>query len=327
MLANKAKILVAESGGFSTQAAEVLRRAGDLVLADLDRDSLLSVVRRADILWVRLRHRIDAEVLAAAQHLKLIVTPTTGLNHINLAEAERRGIWVLSLRGENEFLKDIRATAEHTLALMLALLRHVPEALLHVRGGGWNRDLIQGHELYGKTVGIVGYGRLGRIVARYLKAFDTRVLASDPKVDPGSVEPEVTMMPLTQLLQEADLVTLHVDLCDETRGFFGREQFAAMKERAWFINTSRGELLDESALLDALRSRWLAGAALDVLCEERSGGMADHALVAYARTHDNLLITPHIAGATHESMAKAEEFMARKLVALLHSMGEESRAL
>jgi D-3-phosphoglycerate dehydrogenase len=324
---DKVSILVAESCDFSARAAEVLRQVGDLVLADLDRGALLSAVREADVLWLRLRHRVDAEVMAAAPSLRIIVTPTTGLNHIDLEEAERRGIRVLSLRGEIDFLKNIRATAEHTLALMLALLRRVPAAAAHTRAGGWSRDLFKGHELYGKTVGVVGYGRLGRIVGRYLRAFDTHVLTADPYVGTRFVEPGVTLLPLPQLLQQADLVTLHVNLCDETRGFFGRELFAAMPEGAWFVNTSRGELIDEGALLDALQSGRLAGAALDVLGEERSGGMADHPLVAYARAHDNLLITPHIGGATRESMAMTEEFMARKLVAYLPALGARLRGL
>lgn len=315
MSTDRARILVTESGGFPVRAAELLARAGDLILADLDRSSLLSAVREVEVLWVRLRHRVDADVMDAAPRLKVIVTPTTGLNHIDLEEAERRGIQVLSLRGETGFLQDIRATAEHTLALILALLRHVPEAARYVQEGGWNRDLFKGRELYGKTVGVVGYGRLGRIVARYLKAFDTRVLAADPGVEASSVEPGVTRVPLSQLLQEADLVTLHVNLCDETRGFFGRKQFAEMKEGSWFINTSRGELVDESGLLDALRSGRLAGVALDVLCGENSDGMRSHPLVAYAREHDNLIITPHIGGCTMESMAKTELFLAEKLYA------------
>ena len=307
------RILVSESVGFSARAAELISQAGELVLADLDRRGLLSAVKETDILWVRLRHRIDAEIIAAAPKLKVIVTPTTGLNHIDMVEAERRGIRVLSLRSEAEFLQDVRATAEHTLALILALLRNVPAALTHVRDGGWNRNLFKGRELYGKTVGVVGYGRLGKIVARYLKAFDTRVLASDPTVDLGSAEPGITIVPLSKLLQEVDFVTLHVNLCDETWRFFGREQFAAMKEGAWFINTSRGELVDESALIDALRSGRLAGAALDVLCEEDYHGMGNHALVNYAREFDNLIITPHIGGCTAESMEKTEMFLAEKL--------------
>jgi D-3-phosphoglycerate dehydrogenase len=247
----------------------------------------------------------------------VIVTPTTGLNHIDLTEAEHRGVQVLSLRGETEFLEDVRATAEHTLALTLSLLRHVPEALSHVRGGGWNRDLFKGRELCGKTVGIVGYGRLGRIVARYLSAVGMHLLATDPNIEKSSVEPNVRLVPLTELLQQSDLVTLHVNLCDETREFFGKTHFALMKQGAWFINTSRGELVDEEALLDALRSGRLTGAALDVLCDERSHGMDSHPLVVYARGHDNLIITPHIGGYTTESIRKTECFLADRLRVLL----------
>lgn len=314
---NKTSILVSESSGFSNKAAESLSQVGDLILADLDRPALLSSVGTVDVLWVRLRHRIDAEVIATGGRLKMIVTPTTGLNHIDLEEARRRGIRVLSLRGETEFLKDVRATAEHTIALIFSLLRRVPAAVAHVKNGAWNRDLFKGNELCGKTIGVVGYGRLGRIVARYLRAFDARVLASDPNVDAASAEVGVTLVPLGTLLREADLVTLHVNFCHETCGFFGREQFAAMKTGAWFINTARGELVDENALLDTLRSRRLAGAALDVLSKEQFDHMKNHPLVAYARENENLIITPHIGGCTIESMEKTEYFLAGRLLCLL----------
>jgi D-3-phosphoglycerate dehydrogenase len=289
-----------------------LREAGELVLADLDREGLLESVRDIDVLWVRLRHQIDSEVFDHAPRLKLLVTPTTGLNHIDLAAAERCGVRVLSLRGENEFLRDVRATAEHTIALIFALLRHVPESRDHVRNGGWHRDLFRGRELYEKTVGVVGYGRLGKIVTRYFRAFDARVLVTDPSEN--SEEPDVVDVPLHRLLEESDVVTLHVNLCDKTRQFFGQGAFAAMKAGAWFVNTSRGELVDENALLDALRSGKLAGAALDVLSEERSTGMGNHPLVAYAREHNNLLITPHVGGCTKESMEKSELFLAHRLL-------------
>ncbi|HEU4629848.1 MAG TPA: NAD(P)-dependent oxidoreductase, partial [Gemmatimonadaceae bacterium] len=161
-------VLVAESAGFSPRAAALLRDAGELTLADLDRDDLLRAAGDADVLWVRLRHRIDAEVLHAAPRLRMLVTPTTGLNHVDLAAARARDVDVLSLRGEVAFLRDVRATAEHTIALILALLRRLPAAAAHAAAGGWERDRFRGHELYGRTVGVVGYGRLGRIVARYL---------------------------------------------------------------------------------------------------------------------------------------------------------------
>jgi D-3-phosphoglycerate dehydrogenase len=224
------------------------------VLCGPDRASLLSEIHNADVLWIRLRHRIDAAVMAAAPGLKIIVTPTTGLNHIDLAEADRRGIQVLSLRGKTEFLKNIRATAEHTLSLMLALVRHIPAAASDVNAGFWRRDPFQGTELYEKTVGLFGYGRLGKIVAKYLAAFDARVLVTDPLEPLGRINAAIESVPPAELLRQSDVVSLHVDLRDDTRGFFDATMFRAMKKCAYFINTSRGELIDEEALLERLKS-------------------------------------------------------------------------
>jgi D-3-phosphoglycerate dehydrogenase / 2-oxoglutarate reductase len=308
------KTLVAESRGFSTEAGELLRQVGDLVLADLNRADLLQAVCEADVLWVRLRHRIDTEVLAAAPDLRIVVTPTTGLNHIDTEEAHRRSIRVLSLRGEVDFLREVRATAEHTLALVLALLRRIPAAATHVRGGGWDRDLFRGHELSDKAAGVVGYGRLGRLVAHSLKALGARVLVADPHVKRETVESGLVLLSLDELLRKADIVTLHVAYSSTTHGFFGQREFSLMKEGSWFVNTSRGELVDEIALLAALRSGRLAGAALDVITDEHSGQLSEHPLIRYARDHDTLIITPHIGGCTVESMAKTEVFMAKRLV-------------
>ncbi len=313
MAASKPNILVAESLDFSKEAAALLRRLGRVTLGDMDRAKLLRAVGQADVLWVRLRHRIDTEVMEHAPRLKVIVSPTTGLNHIDLEEASRRGIRVLSLRGETEFLKTVHATAEHTVGLVLALVRHIPEARAHVVSGGWIRDRFRGSELSGKTAGVIGYGRLGRIVARMLLAFEMRVLASDPHVWTTDVDPGVEIVPLNDLLRQSDIVTLHVNLYAETSGFFGSDHFARMKHGAWFINTARGELVDEAALLAALQEGRLSGAAVDVLSEERSTGMASHPLVQYARQHENLLVTPHIGGCTTESMDKTELYMAQKL--------------
>jgi D-3-phosphoglycerate dehydrogenase len=142
-------------------------------------------------------------------------------------------------------------------------------------------------------------------------------LVTDPKIHTDQTAVGITPTSLTTLLHESDLVTLHVNLCDETKGFFGQEQFAAMKPGAWFINTSRGELVDEDALSMALRSGRLRGAALDVVSEERAPRMGEHPLVVYARENDNLIITPHIGGCTAESMAKTECFLADRLFSLL----------
>lgn len=316
-------ILVSESSNFSSVAAKRLQQAGRVIWADLDRPALLTAVSDADLLWVRLRNRIDREVIDAAPRLRAIATPTTGLNHIDLAHAGRRGIRIISLRGETAFLERIYATGEHTLALILALVRHVPESARQVTGGGWNRDLFRGRELHGKTAGIVGLGRVGRMVAGYLQALGMRVLAVDPALTESPVV-GVQLVRLEELLGQSDLVTLHVALTDQTRGFLGKTEFARMKSGVWFVNTSRGELVDESALLTGLTEGRIAGAALDVLCDERSSGMKDHPLVAYARTHENLLITPHIGGCTLESMEQTEEFLAERVVSFLQSHSEET---
>jgi phosphoglycerate dehydrogenase-like enzyme len=197
---------------------------------------------------------------------------------------------------------------------MLAMLRHIPEAADHVRRGGWNRDLFQGREMYGKTVGVIGYGRLGRIVARYLRAFDARVLAADPNV--AESEPGIELVELDRLLRESWMVTLHVNLTDETRGFFGRRELGLMPKNSWLVNTARGELVDEAALVEALRTRRLAGAAVDVLADE-------HTRAGRLSGIPNLLVTPHIGGCTLESMQKTEMFLAGKLAGLLAKQAGE----
>jgi D-3-phosphoglycerate dehydrogenase len=317
-------ILVAEANGFSQAAAATLAGCGDVSLSDLDRKGLLATVGDAHVVWIRLRNRVDSEVLEAASRLRVIASPTTGLNHIDLKEAERREIKVVSLRGEYEFLEQIYATAEHTVALLLAGMRNLAAAAEHVRQGDWNRDLFQGHELHGKTAGIVGCGRLGRMVARYLTAFGMKVVVTDPNVALESVPPGVTLVSLGELLRRSDIVSLHVDLNKQTEGFFGYIEFAQMKPGAYFVNTARGELVVEEALVDALSSGQLAGAAVDVICDEQAGTL-ENPLVTYAKDHRNLIVTPHIAGCTAESMEKTEIFIASRVAVCLGSMPENRR--
>lgn len=309
------RILVAESSGFSETAAGSLRAAGELRLADLDRRGLLAQVGDFDALWVRLRHRIDAEVLTAAPRLRFLATPTTGLDHVDTGLAAARGVQVVALRGEEAFLRDVRATAEHTLALSLALVRSLPAAVDHVRAGGWDRDRFWGTEIHGKTVGIVGYGRLGRLVARSMGALDATVLATDPALAADDFAGSVESTSMPDLLERSDIVTLHASLTTESRRLIGRLEFARMKQGALLVNTARGALVDEPALLDALRSGPLGGAALDVLADEHTDGNSE--LVAYAREHPNLLITPHIGGSTVESREKTERFIAERLAEAL----------
>ncbi len=313
MSTERHKILVVESRDLSSHVIATLNALGEVRCADLEREALLRADGETTIVWVRLRNYIDREVLDHFPRLRVLVTPTTGLTHIDLDEVRKRNIKVLSLQGESEFLKTVRATAEHTIGLMLALIRRLPAACDHVKASKWNRDEFKGGELYGKTIGVVGYGRLGKIVSRYLHAFEAKVLVADPNAHAATLDPWAMLVPLEKLLRESDIVTLHVNYHEGNRGLFGRREFAQMKEGAYFINTSRGELVDEQVLLEALESRALGGAALDVLSREHVGLGPAHPLVEYARTHDNLIITPHIGGCTKESLQKTEEFMASRL--------------
>jgi D-3-phosphoglycerate dehydrogenase len=276
-----------------------------------------------DVLIVRLANQIDHAVIDAGRRLRAIVSATTGLDHIDVAYARERGITVLSLRGEIDFLKEVRATAEHTWALVLGLLRNIVPASKAARQGIWDRDAFRGHELFGKRLGIVGLGRLGEKVARYGQAFGMAVAAFDPFIQEwvDGVRQEAN---LNDLLESSDILSLHVPLTDETVGLIGAAELALLPPGAVLINTSRGQIIDEQALIGALESKQLTGAALDVVCGERDNkDRVKSLLLDYARLHDNLLITPHIGGATHESMAKTEVFMAHKLTKFLRSLDED----
>jgi D-3-phosphoglycerate dehydrogenase len=321
------KILLAESEGFAPEALVRLRDRAEVIEADLRRTELLDAVGDADVLWVRLRTQIDREVFAAAPRLRVLVTNTTGLNHIDLDEARRRGVHVISLRGEVELLRTIRATAELTLSLALALVRQLPAAAAHVAQGGWNRYQFKGHDLYEKTAGIVGYGRLGSIVASYFRALGMSVVTTTRETDPGPSSDQVSVLPLDELLRQSDLVSVHVDLNAGTHGLFGPDQFATMKPGAWFVNTSRGEVVDETALLGALSSGRLRGAALDVVCDELSPDLHQRPLLRYAATHDNVIITPHIGGYTFESLARTEQHLAGRLLEYLELTTEPSEVV
>lgn len=313
-------ILNVEPLGYSEEARGLLRQVGELVEMPFCRAELLAQLRDYDVLIVRLAHQIDHEVIDAGPRLKAIVSATTGLDHIDVDYAASKGIAVLSLRGEIDFLRTISATAEHTWALLLSLLRRIPGACAAVQAGEWDRDAYRGHELDGKCLGIMGLGRLGHKIARYGQAFNMQVIAYDPFASEW-VDGVERCTGLADFLRRSDVLTIHVPLNPETTHLIDAAALALLPPGAVLINTSRGEVVDETALIHALESGHLLGAALDVITHERDPYRRQNGpLLAYARTHDTLLITPHVAGATYESMAKTELFMARKLVDFLRDM-------
>lgn len=298
------------------EAKEILEAVGEVTYTEFAYPELLEAIGTYEALVPSLDVALDGTLLGRARRLKLIATPSTGTDHIDVAAAERLGIQVVSLKHDYEFLKTVTATAELAFGLILSIVRGIPFAFDSVKGGQWRSKDFRGREILGKALGIIGYGRLGEIVARYGQAFGMQVWACDPykKVS----EAFVRQADMATLLGCADIITVHVHLNAETRGLISREAFSQMKPGVYLVNTSRGALVDEGALLDALESGKVAGAALDVICGELEGGPGDHPLVRYARTHSNLIITPHMGGVTYESQAKAYVFTARKTERFFH---------
>ena len=306
------RILNLEPQDYSPVARAVLDRLGDVSDGPLTRSELMDRVGECNVLIVRLAHRIDREILDRAGQLRVVVSSTTGLDHIDADYAASKGIAILSLRGEVEFLRGIPATAEHTWALLLALVRNLPAAVQSVRAGEWDRDRFKGHELAGQQLGILGLGRIGEMVARYGLAFGMRVSAYDP-FRQGWMERVDRASSQADLFGRSDVLSIHVPLNEQTVRLVGEAELVRLPAGALLVNTARGQVIDEPALQQALESGRLAGAALDVLADETMGQLKSSLLLAYARSHTNLIITPHLGGATVESMAATEVFMANKL--------------
>ncbi len=308
-------ILITESKDYSEKALATYRSLGEVIFFDaLPSAKKSNALAKADVLVVRLNHKIAGDWMEKMPNLKAIATPTTGLNHIDLEEAKRRGVRVVSLRGRTGFLKYIPSTAEETLALMLSLVRNIPWAFEDVKKGNWNRDRWRGRQLVGKTLGILGCGRLGKIVAKYAKALGMEVVGSDPNVEAKVMKRYgIRKVSAEKLFKESDIVSLHVLLTDDTYNLIKEKHLRSMKPSSFLINTARAELIEKGALLKALKNKWLAGAAVDVMWDETGKSakhLRDNPLLEYAKSNQNLLIVPHIGGATHEAMQVTENFIA-----------------
>jgi D-3-phosphoglycerate dehydrogenase len=286
---------------------------GDVVTLPASRQALFDNIADYDVYFSSLHVRLDREAIARAQLLRVVVTPTTGLDHLDLNELSARGITVISLKDDVEFLSRVTATAEMTWLLLLSVLRRLPWSFDAAKAGRWARDEFRGHQLSGKTLGVLGYGRLGRIVAEYGAAFRMRVLACDHK-PPADLNPSsfVEFVDFPTLLQQSDVLSLHIHLTPENAKLLGAPEFAMMKRGAVVLNTSRGAIIDETALLESLKSGHLGGAGLDVIEGEWRADLSAHPLIRYANEHQNLVITPHIGGITFESQCMTIEFVADK---------------
>jgi len=284
-----------------------LRNNFDLVVLNDPRQLTDELLEKVEVLFAPLGYRFDAALLSRCPRLKAIATNTTGVPHIDVDYAKQRGIAVVSLKDEREFLDSITPTAELTVGLMICITRKVIPAVGAVRNGRWRRWDFGGPAMLSRmSLGIVGLGRLGQMVARYAGAMGMKVRFYDPYVSgpPVGVAYE-RVDSLDQLVANCDVTSIHIPMTSSNRHIFNAKLFAVFKRGAYLVNTARGEIVDSNALIDALQSGHLAGAALDVLDGEFEPGFEtsvhDHPLVRYAREHDNLIITPHIAGSTKDA--------------------------
>ena len=291
---------------------QMLERNAEVTYLDFpSKEELLNLVGQYDALIPNLAMKLDSEILDAATSLRLIATPSTGTDHIDLEYAAERGIEVQSLKHDYGALKQITSTAEHAFLLLLSIVRKLPFAFDAVRQGSWDNIPFRGRELQGRVYGILGYGRLGEIVSRYAHAFDMPVIAHDPnrKITDPWVEP----VSFEGLLGRAEIISIHIHLTPETTKLLSKDQFDLMRDGVYIVNTSRGAIIDEAVLLAALKSGKVAGAAVDVIADELDGNISNHPLVQYAKNSSNLIITPHIGGVTIDSQRKAFTHTVNKL--------------
>lgn len=299
-------VLNAEPAGYSKKAISSWNQKGyeytesswnDIMQHDTFND--------VNVLITRLGKKIDESVLIKFPAITHLVSATTGLDHIDQEALEKRNIKLVSLRGQDDFLRTIPSTAEHTWALLLALIRNIPEANEHVKSGLWERDRFRGYQLKGKTIGIVGLGRTGTMVAAYAKAFDMDICYYDPYVNNPDF---IKYNQLDDLLNNSDIISLHVHLNEETHHLLGAHNIGSVKNGCLLINTSRGKVLDEIAASQALAEKKIRGIATDVLAAEMDD-IKKSPLWKSQQQHEHVIITPHIGGATCDAMWACEEFI------------------
>ncbi|GGJ03292.1 D-3-phosphoglycerate dehydrogenase [Alicyclobacillus cellulosilyticus] len=286
---------------------EALPGASLVVRTGLSEPELMEEIRDADALLVRSQTQVTERVIEAAQRLRVIGRAGVGVDNIDLAAATRKGVVVVNAPDGNTI-----AAAEHTFAMLIASARYIPQADASIRRGKWDRKSFVGVELRGKTIAVLGMGRIGTEVAKRAMAFGMRVLGYDPFLtEERARELGVIRKSLEEAIAEADFITVHTPLTKETRHMLNRDAFARMKEGVRIVNCARGGIIDEEALCEALASGKVAAAALDVF--EQEPIPADHPLLSFP----NVVVTPHLGASTHEAQVNVAIDVAAEVVRVL----------
>jgi D-3-phosphoglycerate dehydrogenase len=301
------KILITD--GLAESGQELLKAAAEVVdRTDISAQELLAEINEYAALIVRGRTKVTKEVIGASSNLKVVGRAGVGVDNIDLAAAQSQNITVV-----NAPTASTDAVAEHTLGLILSLVRHIPRADTAMKSGQWIRKELKGVELSGKTLGIIGMGRIGSAVAQRAAAFRMQIIGHDPLIDADDIRSKgADPVSLKELYSRSDFISLHLPLTPETRGMLDGQAFASMKRGVYLVCAARGSVIDELALHASLESGQVAGAALDVFSEEPPGLTA---LVA----HPNVVATPHIGAQTVEAQEHAAEHIAKEVLAALNN--------
>jgi D-3-phosphoglycerate dehydrogenase len=304
------KILISDN--LSKPGIDLLRRFEQFqvdVKIGLKPEELKKIIGEYEGLIVRSETKVTAEILSAADKLKVIGRAGTGVDNIDVPVATRKGIVVMNAAAGNSV-----TTAEHTISLMMSLARKIPQAHAKLKGGKWDKKSFMGVELAGKTLGIIGLGNIGKIVASRANGLAMKVLAYDPFITKEvATRSGIELGTLDEIFTRADFITVHTPLTDETRGIVGEAAFARMKNGVRIINCARGGLVDETALYNAIKAGKVAGAALDVFVEEPVP--TDHPLL----TLEEVVITPHLGASTGEAQDSVAVTIADQVANFLQS--------
>ncbi len=285
------KVLVADP--IDQEGVNILLNCAEVdIKTGLKEEELISIIGEYEALVVRSQTQVTAEVIRAGQKLQVIGRAGVGVDNINVEEATQNGILVVNAPTGNT-----TAAAEHTIALMLALARNVPQANAVLKSGVWRRGDFIGTEVRNKTLGIVGLGNVGSEVARRGRGLEMKLIAHDPFVSVDYARNlQAELVPLAQLFKESDFITLHLPLTTSTKGMVNAKMLALVKPTVRIINTARGGLIDEKALVKAVEEKRIAGAAIDVFPKEPT---TESVLFKY----DNIIVTPHLGASTTEAQA------------------------
>ena len=302
------QIGIIEPQDFSLRALTFLSDLGNV--SKFESGKIEDFLVDKDIIFVRLNYYFDTHILSNANKLKYICTPTTGLNHLDLDYLRKKNIKVISLKGEFEFLSDIRATSEHTFGLILSLLRNYKNAISTTKEN-FSRDLYKGDEIFNNSIGIIGFGRIGILLAKYIEAFNGNCFFYDTDTTIKEIYGAKRLNSVEQLISKCNVITLCASYEVTSNKFFNKAYIDLLKDK-FFINTSRGELINEKYLLKKIKENFFKGIAIDVIRDEsKENNNLDEFLNIDKSI--NFIITPHIAGATFTSMKRTEEFIVGKL--------------